>query len=309
MSDSPSHKGEVNVISTKSHSIKRKRDDDLELIEKKQKHSDSNLDNINIPSKIKSTCGLSGLPAELLEMIFQNLSIEQVFILGLLSQYLWNVTRMYLLTQYASSYGTWAGKSIICVGHYMESTDYPPNMLTESEEMELQEGLNEGENWDNEYSECSDDGATDFVSKPINLYSLARARYQPIGEWPSVLGSRLKAHAMEVGVWHGLSEFCKSRIWDELLRYRSSDFFPKDQPWILRNLTTQEYVRSEAIAIKPEYIHGPNIDVLGFGKSSGHVFAGPRKVAQTTFKLSCAVAHGQGIVSISPLLTDTVRAS
>ena len=29
---------------------------------------------------------------------------------------------------------------------------------------------------------------------------------------------------------------------------------------------TQEYVRSEAIPIKPEYIHGPNIDVLGFGE-------------------------------------------
>ncbi len=45
-----------------------------------------------------------------------------------------------------------------------------------------------------------------------------------------------------------------------------SDFYPEDQPWILRNLTTQEYVRSEAIAIKPEYIHGPHIDVLGFGE-------------------------------------------
>ena len=71
---------------------------------------------------------------------------------------------------------------------------------------------------------------------------------------------------MEAGVWHGLSECFKSQIEDELLRYKLSDFCPKDQPWILRNLTTQEYVRSEAIAIKPEDIHGPNIDVLGFGE-------------------------------------------
>ena len=42
--------------------------------------------------------------------------------------------------------------------------------------------------------------------------------------------------------------------------------YPEDQPWILRNLTTREYVRSKAIALKPEYIHGPNIDFLGFGE-------------------------------------------
>jgi hypothetical protein len=41
-------------------------------------------------------------------------------------------------------------------------------------------------------------------------------------------------------------------------------FYPEDQPWILRNLTTHEYVRSQAIALKPEYIHGPNTDFIGF---------------------------------------------
>jgi hypothetical protein len=43
-------------------------------------------------------------------------------------------------------------------------------------------------------------------------------------------------------------------------------YFPEDQQWILRNLTTRQFVRSEAIALKPEFIHGPNINVLGFGE-------------------------------------------
>ena len=47
---------------------------------------------------------------------------------------------------------------------------------------------------------------------------------------------------------------------------RFSQFYPEDVPWILRNLTTQEYVRSDAIALKPEHIHGPNIKFLGFGE-------------------------------------------
>ncbi|KAF5122558.1 hypothetical protein E5D57_013042 [Metarhizium anisopliae] len=42
-------------------------------------------------------------------------------------------------------------------------------------------------------------------------------------------------------------------------------YFPQDQPWILRNLTTKQFVRAEAIALKQEFIHGPDIDVLGFG--------------------------------------------
>ena len=69
-----------------------------------------------------------------------------------------------------------------------------------------------------------------------------------------------------LGEWHRLPTFRRARICDELRRYKLFDFYPADQPWILRNLTTQEYVRFEAIAIKPEYIHGPNIDVLGFGE-------------------------------------------
>ncbi|KAF2174703.1 hypothetical protein K469DRAFT_743583 [Zopfia rhizophila CBS 207.26] len=47
---------------------------------------------------------------------------------------------------------------------------------------------------------------------------------------------------------------------------KASKFYPSDQPCILRNLTTKDFVRSEPIALRPEYIHGPNIDFLGFGE-------------------------------------------
>lgn len=43
-------------------------------------------------------------------------------------------------------------------------------------------------------------------------------------------------------------------------------YFPTDQPWILRNLTTKQFVRAEAIALKPEFIKGPHIIGLGFGE-------------------------------------------
>lgn len=46
--------------------------------------------------------------------------------------------------------------------------------------------------------------------------------------------------------------------------YEDSTYFPETEPWILRNITTKKFIRSEAITIKPEYIHSPFIDYLGF---------------------------------------------
>jgi hypothetical protein len=50
------------------------------------------------------------------------------------------------------------------------------------------------------------------------------------------------------------------------MRVKEETYFPQDQRWILRNLTTKQFVHSEAIALKPEFVHGPSISVLGFGE-------------------------------------------
>ncbi|KAI8945081.1 hypothetical protein F4801DRAFT_584775 [Xylaria longipes] len=49
------------------------------------------------------------------------------------------------------------------------------------------------------------------------------------------------------------------------LECTKNTYFPQDQQWILRNLTTKQIVRSAAIALSPDDIHGPSIDILGFG--------------------------------------------
>ncbi|KAH9890289.1 hypothetical protein F4778DRAFT_753231 [Xylariomycetidae sp. FL2044] len=43
-------------------------------------------------------------------------------------------------------------------------------------------------------------------------------------------------------------------------------FYPTDRTWIFRNITTKEFVRPEAIALKPEWIRGPHLDGRGFGE-------------------------------------------
>ncbi|KAI1325157.1 hypothetical protein F5Y16DRAFT_423218 [Xylariaceae sp. FL0255] len=43
-------------------------------------------------------------------------------------------------------------------------------------------------------------------------------------------------------------------------------WFPTDHKWILRNLSTKQFVRAEAIAIRHGDIHGPHIQMFGFGE-------------------------------------------
>ncbi len=215
-------------------------------MESEQKRRDSILDDFNVLPAIQNTCGLSRLPDELLDIIFQYLPIDYIFVLGLQSQNLWEVAWRHIQAYFAPSCGPWAGKNIICVGNYSEPTDYP-NILTESEKKELQKEMSE---------------IDDLEEDERNLYHLANARYQKVSLWPP----SLITYAGELGEWLSLSPYRQSRLFHELNRFEMSNFYPEDQPWILRNLTTQEYVRSEAIAIKPEYIRGPNIEGLGFGE-------------------------------------------
>lgn len=43
-------------------------------------------------------------------------------------------------------------------------------------------------------------------------------------------------------------------------------FYPADMEWVLRNLTTHEFVRPSAVALSPDYIHGPFIELMGYGE-------------------------------------------
>ncbi len=245
-----------------SRIIKPKPDSGRDSPAREQENCRSPLSSIISSLNIDNTCGLLRLPVELLDLIFQDLDIKHAFYLGLQSRYLWAITRKHIEIYRASPCGAWAGSGIMCVGDYIKTADCPPNTLTKSEKEELQKGLDENEI----YEDVSDDqGYKEYVASPTNLYDLAGARYQQVKEWHSSLADELIGGAANLGEWHRLPKSRRELIFEDLDRYKLSDFYPEDQPWILRNLTTQEYVRSEAIAVKPEYIHGPHIERLGFG--------------------------------------------
>lgn len=64
----------------------------------------------------------------------------------------WSIARRYILAYWTSFYGSWTGKAIICVENYSEPTDLPPNILTENESKELQQGWKGSDFWDNDYN-------------------------------------------------------------------------------------------------------------------------------------------------------------
>ncbi|KAL7271154.1 hypothetical protein RUND412_006104, partial [Rhizina undulata] len=192
--------------------------------------------------------------------------------LSLTNQYFWNIGQRHIKAIYAMLFlGIWAGTSIARIGDY--ANDYPTGLLTEADEEELQEGYR--------YQE---------VQVGNRLPSMA-FRIEPVFDeylkLPSTVGNQYRA----------------------LTDPEFSMFYPGNRHWILRNLTTREYVRSESIALKPEYIHGPKIDFLGFGQVvlSRICWSSDPSVSMAA-KVRSTVEYGLEIISTLRLLKRWGRA-
>ncbi len=190
-----------------------------------------------------------------------NLDLEEVFNLGIQTPYFWKVSCRHIQAHVASGLGgSWAGEGIICAGDSSEPKDLPLNVLTEVEREGSQKLIKKSEYSDDE----SED--EDFDPDSTNLYYLAHDWYPEFEHPENFQIYRLYSLLHKLPEWHHLPNSLKAQISIELRSYELSKFYAVNQPWILRNLTTQEYVRSEAIAIKPEDIRGPHIRGRGFGE-------------------------------------------
>ena len=130
--------------------------------------------------------------------------------------------------------GTWAGQNIVCIGHNCRVSDYSwlPRMFIDD---------------DKKFPAQLCDGVHEQYDRIIKPGSLSQPLYRSI--W-----------------FHRSFQRSDRLLIEDALEPKLSRFYPADRPWILRNLTTKEFVRSGAIAPKPEYIHGPITDRVGFGE-------------------------------------------
>lgn len=181
-------------------------------------------------------------PSEIHHRIFSFLDIvEDVLRFSLTNRYFWAVGLSHIEKHIVDSLAPWAGQKIICVSGKSDPHDFPPNILSATEAEEVKE-----------LSKAYD----------LNTFSI-RHNYKKIGGLP--LSQRLLRWFLDYEASHHMGSANRAEIMMGL-KPEILEFYPRNQRWILRNLTTREYVRGEVIALKDEFIHGPQIEIFGFAE-------------------------------------------
>ncbi|KAI2786850.1 hypothetical protein POX_g09246 [Penicillium oxalicum] len=167
--------------------------------------------------------------------------VEDVLRFSLTNQYFWAVGLLHIDRHIMKSLAPWAGEQIVCVSEKSDPRDLPPGLLAsvtcpETKSANSPFDSNSSSPW-SKYKKSSGPALSQKLQKRFLEYE----SQHPMGF----------AHRAEVIM--GLKP--------EIL-----GFYPRDQKWTLRNLTTREYVRGEVIGLKEEFIHGPQIEILGFAE-------------------------------------------
>ena len=226
-------------------------------------HSDHS-DHSNHSDLISTSTGRSGatfltLPCELHLLIFDSIEdVEGIVCLGATSRYFWAIGRERMHDYYASQLGRWAGKNIVCVGESVKADDYPPRLFSEQELEEFRQQTTVFFDASQEPNEREE---------PFNLYHLCIRGLTVVERDLPLTGIHDESQALiqrldardDVANDAGYSSIRSE------LAVKEEDYCPQDRPWILRNLTTKQFVRADAIALEPHWIHGPHIEQLGFG--------------------------------------------
>ncbi|EAS28861.3 uncharacterized protein CIMG_07607 [Coccidioides immitis RS] len=172
------------------------------------------------------------LPIEIHYTILGFLDVHDILRFGLTCRHFWGISKSIITKYFAKLLGVWAGASVTCVGGDDRL------LLDDSEHNKLRI-----------FNEEWDETILIKRSNPMNSRT---------PEWNFSFPDVLSRHVF------GLK--CRfPQDLPEVINPRPASFYPTDKPWVLRNLTTREFVSAQAIALKPEYVRGPFIDILGFG--------------------------------------------
>lgn len=182
------------------------------------------------------------LPSQIHHGIFAHLpDIQDVLSLSLANRYFWAVGLLHIEDHIVGSLAPWAGERIICISDHSDARDIPATVLSASESAEVT-GLNR--------------------THELQAFSTEKAWKQVGG--PS-LSQRLQKWFEEYEAANPMCEADRAEVMMGL-KPEILEFYPRDQEWVLRNLTVKEVIRGGVIALKEEFIHGPQIDVLGFAE-------------------------------------------
>jgi hypothetical protein len=170
---------------------------------------------------------------------------EDAFCLALASRYFWHVSRPYIQMFLMNSaphydcdsqyFGSWEGERLICINERTDS--YPSRLVPRAA----------------------------YIPRPEKLMRVSEEDYSTAGWQGLPRLQRVKYFMLAT-----LPEPERSQAFDlaakPLGNLTKKAFLPNDRVWILRNLSTQEYVRADKFAKSPGQIDGPHIKPFGFGE-------------------------------------------
>jgi hypothetical protein len=208
---------------------------------------------------------LDRLPLELVDLVLRQLDCYDLMYFGFSLPHMWPLVLRHLEAQcYLPALGRWAGTKLITVGEDMPVEGaaplYPSGLLTNADYKELEDGLTNAELAD--YG--LDPADAEELGAPVNLYDLACARFDEAPGWRRM---GLEGLFFQTDIAHHLPHFpqvdpttsrqaaqihCRRlharRMLSDFRDYTLADFYPPDQAWVLRNLTTKEIVRADSLA-------------------------------------------------------------
>ncbi|KAA8898368.1 hypothetical protein FN846DRAFT_962595 [Sphaerosporella brunnea] len=201
---------------------------------------------IPVPELFPSSVSpLVDLPTEILEEIISNLGVAETFFLGMCSQRLYFMCREHLINILASQCGRFAGTSLICFGDGIDNHDFPPGIDWWPEIEEMQKLSNE----------C------------LSPYDLVGEFFTEIRGPPGLIS------ALCLGTKSGpfsaamspLPRSYRVEIWS-FLEFDHCSLYTNGPEWILRNLTTKEFVRHSVVAHGSNGPFRPTPRGVGFGE-------------------------------------------
>jgi hypothetical protein len=192
-------------------------------------------------------------------MIFDELEIGDTLGLTAVAVRFWKMGWPHMEKKLVGFIGPWAGHRLVCLGDYVK--EYPPDMESEDEKQEIAAGLHADDFPEGERKPHPED--------PVDLSVIAHWRYKrtyggiPL---PHVI-NYLERIAMDE--MYNMPGPLTTRVFRFTRARHLSKYYPKEQKWVLRNLTTREFVRAGAVAGNSEQ-NGPYIEYLGFFGLSHH---------------------------------------
>ncbi|KAF2476295.1 uncharacterized protein BDR25DRAFT_339362 [Lindgomyces ingoldianus] len=197
---------------------------------------------------------LYALPNELLDIIFELLNMEDAVSLSLSNSLFERVGQKHIRALYIPHLGRWADERVIAIGKNIYAGDWPELLLDKDGRDEFDALVDED---------------TGIWATLYDVFTLA-LEDNPLSPHASqTLPDKFLGDVLKDRRWNSITHWEASRLLDIICPWNDwpGDCYDKKEPWVLRNLNKKELVRVAAIALRPEYIHGPFVDFLGLGEA------------------------------------------